>query len=295
MIRRDGEVILAAGALGSPQLLLLSGIGPRSYLSSIGIPVNAHNPTVGQFLYDNPRNSISIVPPIPLEQSVIQVVGITRDGASFLEAASNIAPLPSPTSTVILHNPFSPMYLTVATLIEKVAIPSSVGSLRLASLDVRDSPLVRFNYLSTPEDLAHCVAGVRWMAKVLDSRSMDKFRMPEWWAGRARRREFRYVGVVLPANRSDYTAVADFCRHTVSTIWHYHGGCVAGKVVDGELRVIGIGSLRVIDGSTFSVSPGTNPQATVMMMGRYMGKKIIEEKRSIRTHTRRRQQRTSHL
>ncbi|RAL45241.1 hypothetical protein DM860_014651 [Cuscuta australis] len=58
---RDGEGSTAgAGALGSPQLLLLSGIGPRLYLSSLGIPVAHHSPYVGQFLFDNPRNGISI-------------------------------------------------------------------------------------------------------------------------------------------------------------------------------------------------------------------------------------------
>lgn len=82
MVRENGEVMLAAGALGSPQLLLLSGIGPRPYLSSWGIPVAYYLPYVGQYLYENPRNGISIiVPPIPLEHSLIQVVGITDAGA----------------------------------------------------------------------------------------------------------------------------------------------------------------------------------------------------------------------
>jgi (R)-mandelonitrile lyase len=83
----NGEVMLATGALGSPQLLLLSGIGPRPYLSSWGIPVAYHLPYVGQYLYDNPRNGISIVPPIPLEHSLIQVVGITEVGRQKLMEA----------------------------------------------------------------------------------------------------------------------------------------------------------------------------------------------------------------
>ncbi|KAF5739241.1 (R)-mandelonitrile lyase-like isoform X1 [Tripterygium wilfordii] len=94
MVREHGEVMLSAGALGSPQLLLLSGIGPRPYLSSWGIPVAYHHPYVGQYLYDNPRNGISIVTPIPLEHSLIQVVGITEVGA-YLEAASNVIPFGS--------------------------------------------------------------------------------------------------------------------------------------------------------------------------------------------------------
>ena len=80
MVREKGEVILCVGALGSPQLLLLSGIGPRSSLSSWGIPLSHHLSYIGPFLYDNPQNDISIVPPMSLEHSLIQVVGITNSG-----------------------------------------------------------------------------------------------------------------------------------------------------------------------------------------------------------------------
>ncbi|KAH9667675.1 (R)-mandelonitrile lyase-like [Citrus sinensis] len=254
MVREKGEVILCAGAIGSPQLLFLSGIGARPYLSSLGIPVAYHHPYVGQYMYDNPRNGISIVPPIPLEHSLIQVVGITEIGA-YVEAAT-----PSP-----------PLYLTVATLMEKIIGPLSSGSLRLASTDVRVNPIVRFNYFSNPVDVERCINGTRKIGDVLRSRSMDDFRLHEWFGAR----NFRFVGPALPVDQSDHAQMAEFCRRTVSTIWHYHGGCVVGKVVDRDLRVIGIDALRIVDGSTFSISPGTNPQATLMMLGRYVGAKLI--------------------
>lgn len=73
MTRPGGEVLLCAGALGSPQLLLLSGVGPRAYLATWGIPVAVPNPDVGQYLYDNPRNGISILPPGSIDHSLIQV------------------------------------------------------------------------------------------------------------------------------------------------------------------------------------------------------------------------------
>ncbi|KAJ0672695.1 putative glucose-methanol-choline oxidoreductase, FAD/NAD(P)-binding domain superfamily [Helianthus annuus] len=57
---------------------------------------------------------------------------------------------------------------------------------------------------------------------------------------------------------------------TVRTVWHYHGGCHIGKVVDDEYKVIGVDALRVIDGSTLLNSPGTNPQASLLMLGRYL-------------------------
>ncbi|XP_015577173.2 (R)-mandelonitrile lyase-like [Ricinus communis] len=273
MVHDNGEVILSAGAIGSPQMLLLSGIGPRPYLSTWGIPVAYHLPYVGQYLYDNPRNGISIVPSIPLEHSLIQVVGITDVGA-YLEAASNVIPFASPARSVFIRPPFAPLYLTVATLMEKITGPLSTGSLRLASTDVRVNPIVRFNYFSHPLDVEKCVNGTRKIGDVLRSRSMEDFRFHEWFGAR----NFRFVGPALPIDQSDFLQMADFCHRTVSTIWHYHGGCVVGKVVDRDYRVLGVGSLRVVDGSTFTVSPGTNPQATVMMLGRYIGLKIINER-----------------
>ncbi|CAN1139727.1 (R)-mandelonitrile lyase-like [Linum perenne] len=277
MVRENGEVMLSAGAIGSPQLLLLSGIGPRPYLSYWGIPVMYHLPYVGQYLYDNPRNGISFVPAMPLEHSLIQVVGITELGA-YVEAASNVIPFAlSPAHSIFVRAPSTPMYLTVATLMEKIVGPQSVGYLRLASTDVRVNPIVRFNYFSSPVDMERCVNGTRKIGDVLRTRAMAEFMFREWYGGR----NFRFVGPALPVDQSDDEQMADFCRRTVSTIWHYHGGCVVGKVVDGDYRVVGIQSLRIVDGSTLTISPGTNPQATLMMLGRYVGLKIMKEREEV--------------
>ncbi|XP_059458143.1 (R)-mandelonitrile lyase-like [Corylus avellana] len=273
LVGKHGEVILSAGAIGSPQLLLLSGIGPRPYLSAWGIPVAHHLPSVGQFLYDNPRNGISIVAPVPLEQSLIQVVGITESG-TYIEAASNVIPFASPARSVFIRTPSSPLYLPVATLMEKIIGPLSSGSLRLASTDIRVNPIVRFNYFNNPVDLERCVNGTRKIGDILRSRSLENFKFRDWFGGRS----FRFVGPALPVDQSNHRVMEDFCRRTVSTIWHYHGGCVVGKVVDRNFRLIGIDALRVVDGSTFGVSPGTNPQSTVLMLGRYVGLKILRER-----------------
>ncbi|XP_027344840.1 (R)-mandelonitrile lyase-like [Abrus precatorius] len=273
MLREHGEVILSAGAIGSPQLLLLSGIGPRPYLSSWGIPVAHHLPYVGHFLYDNPRNGITFLPSQPLEHSLIQVVGITDSGV-YIEAASNVIPFTSPQQSLFVRSPSSSLHLTVATLISKISGPLSRGFLRLATTDVSFNPIVRFNYFNNPVDLERCVNGTRKIGDVLRSRALNDFKFSNWVG----KRDFRFVGPALPIDQSNYLEMADFCRRTVSTIWHYHGGCVVGRVVDHRLKVIGIGSLRVVDGSVFSVSPGTNPQATLMMLGRYFGLKIIRER-----------------
>lgn len=73
---------------------------------------------------------------------------------------------------------------------------------------------------------------------------------------------------LIPRHPNDTKSVEQFCKDTVITIWHYHGGCHVGKVISSDYKVLGVNRLRVVDGSTFSESPGTNPQATVMMMGR---------------------------
>ncbi|RLN11330.1 (R)-mandelonitrile lyase-like [Panicum miliaceum] len=186
-LRPGGEVILSAGALGSPQLLLLSGIGPASDLSYLGIPVSADIPDVGKHMFDNPRNGISIIPSVPIDHSLIQVVGIpsANGAASYLEAASYIVPLaPALRSAGPFIGSSSPLYVTVATIMEKVPGPLSEGSLWLSSTNPLESPPLRFNYLSRPEDLARCVLGVRRVAEVLEGRALDGFRSPAAARGR---------------------------------------------------------------------------------------------------------------
>ena len=276
LLRPGVEVILSAGALGSPQLLLLSGIGPATDLSNLGIPVSADIPDAGKHMYDNPRNGISFIPSVPIDHSLIQVVGIpsANGTASYLEAASYIVPLaPELRSSSPFLGSSSPLYVTVATIMEKVPGPLSEGSLWLSSTNPLESPALRFNYLSRPEDLARCILGVRHVAEVLEGRALDGFRSAVGLTNRrggSVRRDFRIVGTALPVDwKTNDRALANYCQQTVATLWHYHGGCVAGKVVDRNFRVIGARAIRVVDASTFSETPGTNPQATILMMGRY--------------------------
>ncbi|KAJ8616089.1 hypothetical protein MRB53_035461 [Persea americana] len=265
----EGEVILSAGALGSPQLLLLSGIGSPYFLRPLNIPLTVNQPFVGQFLADNPRGGVTIVSPVPIPTSLIQVVGISKSSDYFVEASTTNIHLPP------RFFPAGPsLNVTLATLLEKIAGPNSTGSLWLSSTNVHDNPVVQFNYFSSPVDMQLCVAGMRKIAEMLKSPEMEQFKFPGALGGK----EFRYVGPRMACNEVEDLQLESLCRRSLSTIWHYHGGCLVGKVVDPEYRVIGVDSLRVVDGSTFSISPGTNPQATVMMLGRYMGQRISEER-----------------
>ncbi|WCJ36575.1 Glucose-methanol-choline (GMC) oxidoreductase family protein [Euphorbia peplus] len=298
------EIILSAGAIGSPQLLMLSGIGPAAHLRAFKIPIVLDHPMVGQGMADNPMNLLFVPSPLPVEVSLIQVVGITRFG-SFIETASGLSYAISWAKRFVRdyeqsslnqtgqQNMLTPAAMaraveTVSALmnatlrggviLEKVIGPLSTGDLKLKTKNVKDNPSVRFNYFKEPEDLARCVRGMRTIIDVINSKAFSKFR-------------YKYLPVqalislmanlpvnLRPRHLTTSISLEQFCIDTVMTIWHYHGGCQVGKVVDNQYRVIGVDGLRVIDGSTFFNSPGTNPQATVMMLGRYMGKKILRER-----------------
>ncbi|XP_060669904.1 (R)-mandelonitrile lyase 3-like [Ziziphus jujuba] len=274
LVRDGGEVILSAGAIGSPQLLLLSGVGPFANLSSQGISVVLENPDVGNHMADNPRNNVNIVVPFGLDPSIPQVAGITNE-FNYLESSSSIIPFSFPQPFSLFPNGTSPLELSVVFIVDKFAGPLSSGSLWLvSSADVKVSPAVRFNYFEDPEDLARCVRGMRLVGDMLKTSSMQGFKFEDLEGAEG----FKFLGPALPINQSDDASMEEFCRSTVTTIWHYHGGCLVGKVVNGDLKVVGTNSLRVVDSSIFNSSPGTNPQATLMMIGRYIGLRILQER-----------------
>ncbi|KAF7828326.1 protein HOTHEAD [Senna tora] len=297
------EIIVSAGALGSPQLLMLSGIGPAAHLRAHNIDVVLDQPLVGQGMSDNPMNAVFVPSPIPVEVSLIQVVGITNFG-SYIEAASgesfghgnprNYYGMFSPKIGQFSKVPpkeRTPEALAKAIeemesveveeaalrggfILEKIMGPISTGHLELRSRDPNENPVVTFNYFKDPRDLARCVEGMRSIERIIESKAFSPFRYKNNVG-------MEMMSSRLPVNlfpkqvNNASRSLEEFCRDTVMTIWHYHGGCQVGRVVDRDYKVLGIHSLRVIDGSTFNYSPGTNPQATVMMLGRYMGVKIL--------------------
>lgn len=147
--------------------------------------------------------------------------------------------------------------------------PISRGHLELRNRNPNENPVVTFNYFKDPRDLERCVQGVSTIEKVIESKAFAPFRYENLPVPVLLNMTARAPVNLLPRHSNTSSSLEQFCRDTVMTIWHYHGGCQVGMVVDRDYRVLGVDALRVIDGSTLNNSPGTNPQATVMMLGRY--------------------------
>lgn len=153
-------------------------------------------------------------------------------------------------------------------ILEKVMGPISTGHMELRTRNPNDNPAVTFNYFKEPQDLDRCVQGIETIEKIIESKAFSKFRYEGMSIAALLNITANSPVNLLPKHANASRSLDQFCKDTVMTIWHYHGGCQVGRVVDHDYRVLGVDALRVIDGSTFNYSPGTNPQATVMMLGR---------------------------
>nr|XP_016464352.1 PREDICTED: protein HOTHEAD-like isoform X1 [Nicotiana tabacum] len=304
--RRGSEIIVSSGAIGSPQILMLSGIGPKKELEKLNIPVVLDNKFVGKGMSDNPLNTIFVPTNRPVEQSLIQTVGITKMGV-YIEASSGYGQTED--SIHCNHGVVSAEIGQLSTvppkqraqeaievykrnkknvpqeafrggfILAKIATPLSTGKISLKSNNIDDIPSVTFNYFSHPRDLKRCVNGIRIMEKLVKSKHFTNYTQCD----KETLDKLLNISVqaninLIPKHTNDTESLEQFCKDTVITIWHYHGGCHVGKVVTSDYKVINVHRLRVIDGSTFTESPGTNPQATLMMMGRYMGVQILRER-----------------
>jgi choline dehydrogenase len=271
------EVILSAGALRSPQLLMLSGIGPKAQLQRLGIDVNQDLPGVGKNLQDHLHSRVrcEITQPLTLaplsdeqKAAALREYEAHRSGmlvSNFLEAGAFVKSDPEetiPGLQLFFLMTLSPDYPEAGatnrhgiTFTSYINRPLSRGEVTLASPDPLDRPIINPNYLSAPDDLRCAVAGVRWNLRILYAKAFDDIRGEEVAPG--------------VSSRSD-EELESFVRRTASTTWHPAGTCKMGKdkmaVVDAHLKVHGIEGLRVVDASIMPTIVSGNTNAPTIMI-----------------------------
>lgn len=275
-IEASVEVILAAGAIGSPHLLMLSGIGPASHLAAHDVPIIADLPGVGQDLQDHIGGGpVSAVLKEPLELgghatdfdaalAEFEATGAGQLATLHLDAGAFLRLDPSnddPDFEAVFTPSHAEFYRSGGQSDRSrvylggwISRPLSRGSVTLASADPLDRPLIDPNYFDEPRDLQLTVEGVRRRAEILNAGPFDEVRL-----GRA------------DPDGLDDAALEQRVRRNASTIWHPTSTCRMGKderaVVGPDLRVHGIESLRVCDASVMPSMISANINATTVMIG----------------------------
>jgi choline dehydrogenase len=249
--RACGEVIVCAGAIGSPQVLMLSGIGPAGQLRALGIAPVADIPAVGDHLQDHPVVMVSHASPSPLPASRY------NHGEAYVAVRSEYAgaypdlhlfPILLPLAPARCEPPAAGYALVAA-----VVAPDSRGSVRLASADPQEAPVIDPGFLRGPRDLDRLAEGLSMVREAGASAAFAGLRKTEVWPG---------------PDVHDAAALRGYIRRTVGSYYHPAGTCRIGggadAVVDTQLRVHGLNGLRVADASVMPVIPNAPPHATVL-------------------------------
>jgi len=269
--RAQGEVLLCGGAVASPQLLQLSGIGPADHLREVGVAVVADLPGVGENLQDHlvadwshrceadslfeaDRSTGNILAYLarrkgPLTSVVAEVGGFVRtlDGLDAPDIQFHF--LPALVDELGARTPQGHGWTMWPTLVK----PLSAGTVRLRSTDPRWAPAIDPNYLEAPEDVDTLVRGLELSREIARQAPMA-----------------RHLGERFhpPAGADD--DLAEYVRHNCQTLFHPVGTCRMGAdelaVVDAELRVHGVDGLRVVDASVMPTVPRGNTNAPTIMV-----------------------------
>jgi choline dehydrogenase len=244
----SGEVIVCAGAVGSPQLLMLSGIGPAPQLRALGIEPVADVAGVGQNLQDHALAMVSYATPAPGPASRYnhgEAYAALRSDHAGACPDLHLFPILLPLAPAGFQPPDAGYVIAAG-----VVAPDSRGSVQLASADPGAAPLIDPGFLRDRRDTARLEAGLRLVRQVAAG----------WAAGHAE----VWPGAQVRSG-ADLRA---FIRRTVSSYWHPAGTCRMGTgddaVVDPQLGVRGVAGLRVADASVLPVIPNAHPNATVL-------------------------------
>lgn len=236
------EVILSAGAYGSPAILLRSGVGPPDHLREVGVPVVVELPGVGGHLQDHP--ALTLPGPFPILPG--NVPDRTVHCPVMILAQSGQSP--DEIDLHIYHGQRVEQGVWSAWLDVSVQYARSEGSVRLTSTDPEAAPAIDHRHLSDPRDLEAMCDGAELAADLFDSAIVRQV-----IAGEPRARSWR--------SRDELRA---FARRNVATMYHPSGSCKMGPasdpsaVVGHDARVHGVGGLRVVDASIFPTGPRGN-------------------------------------
>ena len=274
------ETILAAGAIGSPQILQLSGIGPGSLLAGHGIPVAHELPGVGENLQDHLqlRMAFKVKNVVTLNQIANSWLGKAKMGLEYLFLRSG--PLTMAPSQLGLFTRSSPGHATpnIEYHVQPLSLdkfgdplhrfpaftasvcnlrPTSRGFVRIASPEPAAAPAIQPNYLATPEDQRAAADSLRLTRRIARARALARYEPEEFLPG--------------PQLQSDAELVKA-AGDVGTTIFHPVGTCRMGRaddpqaVVDSRLRVRGLAGLRVIDASVMPVITSGNTNSPTVMI-----------------------------
>ncbi|WP_440066813.1 GMC family oxidoreductase [Streptosporangium sp. OZ121] len=249
-VRATREVVLAAGAIGTPHLLMLSGVGPHRHLREAGVEVVHDLPGVGSNLQDHVMAGLVYAParPIPTPRNNHgEALGLLRGPDARTGPDLQIIFVDVPSHSPALGGPQRGYTIRVSLM-----RPHSRGTVRLASASPASPPVIDPGYYSDARDLATMVAGLGAAREIGRARALDG------WRG----------GEVLPgADVRDTRALRAYLRAGLASYFHPAGTCAIGRdegaVVDEELRVHGIEGLRVADASVMPSIVSGNTNATV--------------------------------
>ncbi|GAB3433214.1 GMC family oxidoreductase [Actinophytocola sediminis] len=263
----EAEVILAGGAVNSPQLLMLSGIGPAEHLREQGIDVLVGLPEVGENLHDHPAAGIlwrtkgttdlvnaATLPGLlrwkltgrgPLSSNVGEAGAFYAIDGDLPDMQFHVAP------TMFYDNGMREPTVNGFTAGATLIAPKSRGRLRLRSADPRWRPEIDPAYYADPDDLEVMVTAQRHAIEIGARPPLAKY----------------LAGPHLPASHDISDAdLAEHIREYSQSLYHPVGTCAIGTVVDPALRVLGTERLRVVDASVMPVVPRGNTNAPTIMV-----------------------------
>ena len=263
-VRANREVILSAGVIGSPCILMRSGIGPEGELKRLGIDVVLNLPGVGQNLHDHPMvGGINYECKVPLgtphnngvEASMWQK---SMSGLSGPDIQAVLLEFPYATPALADRLPNANCY-TIAPLVVR---PASRGSVTLASANFKDWPIIDVNFLARDADIEAMLIAIELCREMGAAEAFSQFRKQE----------------VMPGNLGRQEMI-EFVRMSTTTCFHPVGTCKMGidldAVVDPQLRVREIEGLRIADASIMPTVTSGNTNAPTVMIGEKAAEMIL--------------------